>query len=152
MNEDLSQLIGAIEDVTNRLGKMEQLISNQDFHTFVNKEFRPNTAFYVKETPNESVLRNRSYTDSDLWEQLLELLRAQLTKPSFRHWFLDVIDTHLEDEQFIVICPNQAHCDWLSTRYEELIEKAISFLVGYKISVKFKINDEIMDRFLVISK
>lgn len=61
---------------------------------------------------------------SQLWNSVLNLLKDQMSRPSFDTW-LKSTTARIEGDQWIIIAPNEFSRDWLESRYLSSIEEAI---------------------------
>jgi chromosomal replication initiator protein len=72
-----------------------------------------------------------------LWQETLEKLKTELSKPSFETWFSST-RLHLIDGDTIVISvPNEFAKDWLESRYAPLVRSSIQSIIGHSINLSF---------------
>ncbi|XEC94367.1 DnaA N-terminal domain-containing protein [Paenibacillus tarimensis] len=75
---------------------------------------------------------------SDIWADVLEEIKKQLSFPSFNTWFKNT-SAKYEGDSLIIYSPNNFSKEWLSTRYTSLITEALNKLTGdSKIQLKFQ--------------
>ncbi|MFZ3132536.1 MAG: chromosomal replication initiator protein DnaA [Desulfosporosinus sp.] len=72
-----------------------------------------------------------------LWQETLEKLKTELSKPSFETWFSSTRLFLIDDDTVIISVPNEFAKDWLESRYASLIRSAIQSIIGHSISLRF---------------
>lgn len=70
-----------------------------------------------------------------LWNQILERLQVQLSRPSFETWIKTARAEQLENNCLIVSAPNPFARNWLQKYYRETIADAVYDILGYKVDI-----------------
>lgn len=76
-----------------------------------------------------------------IWNDSLNLLKKQLNTPTFTRWFENTHPVSVDDTLVTIAAPNQFTKEWLESRYIQLIESAISEVIGEVLSVKFIVSE-----------
>ena len=74
-----------------------------------------------------------------LWNQILERLQVQLSRPSFETWIKTARAEQLENNCLIVSAPNPFARNWLQKYYREIIGDAVEEILGYPVDIYFTI-------------
>jgi hypothetical protein len=74
------------------------------------------------------------------WQDVLNIIRKKLSKPSFDTWFHDTAGKKKNDTLYIVSCSSTFQQEWLETRYRNIIEEAILQLHGRQLKLEIKIH------------
>ncbi|MDD2401899.1 MAG: chromosomal replication initiator protein DnaA [Clostridia bacterium] len=85
------------------------------------------------------MLKNYLY---DTWQQILINLEKELSKPSFDTWLKSTYLLSIDNEELIVVVPNEFAKDWLVNRYYSLIKAKASNVLKKDISLSFLTPDE----------
>ncbi|WP_341732179.1 chromosomal replication initiator protein DnaA [Microcoleus sp. EPA2] len=70
-----------------------------------------------------------------LWNQILERLQVQLSRPSFETWIKTAKAEQLENNCLIVSTPNPFARNWLQKYYVKIIADAVYDILGYKVDI-----------------
>ncbi len=70
-----------------------------------------------------------------LWNQILERLQVQLSRPSFETWIKTARAEQLENNCLIVSAPNPFARNWLQKYYRETIADAVYDILGYQVEI-----------------
>jgi len=70
-----------------------------------------------------------------LWNQILERLQVQLSRPSFETWIKTARAEQLENNCLIVSAPNPFARNWLQKYYREIIADAVYDILGYQVEI-----------------
>jgi chromosomal replication initiator protein len=74
-----------------------------------------------------------------LWESALGQLELQVTRPNFDTWLRGTTGLRIEDGQFFVGVPSDFAVEWLRSRMNVVIGRAVSQLLGDPVSVQFQV-------------
>jgi chromosomal replication initiator protein len=74
-------------------------------------------------------------TLESLWNQILERLQVQLSRPSFETWIKTARAEQLENNCLIVSAPNPFARNWLQKYYREIIAGAVEEILGYPVEI-----------------
>ncbi|PSB53007.1 chromosomal replication initiator protein DnaA [filamentous cyanobacterium Phorm 6] len=74
-------------------------------------------------------------TLESLWNQILERLQVQLSRPSFETWIKTATAEQLENNCLIVSAPNPFARNWLQKYYREIIAGAVEEILGYPVDI-----------------
>ncbi|MFS8119733.1 MAG: chromosomal replication initiator protein DnaA [Microcoleus sp.] len=70
-----------------------------------------------------------------LWNQILERLQVQLSRPSFETWIKTARAEQLENNCLIVSAPNPFARNWLQKYYREILADAVEEILGYPVDI-----------------
>ena len=70
-----------------------------------------------------------------LWNQILERLQVQLSRPSFETWIKTARAEQLENNCLIVSTPNPFARNWLQKYYVKTIADAVEEILGYPVDI-----------------
>ena len=73
-----------------------------------------------------------------IWAEVQQLLKKNLSKPSFETWIRPAEFNCFENGLLTLIAPNSFSTDWLRKNYCETIEKAAEEICGHNVKVIFK--------------
>ena len=73
-----------------------------------------------------------------IWAEVQQLLKKNLSKPSFETWIRPAKFNRFENGLLTLIAPNNFTSDWLRKNYSETIEKAAEEICGHNVKVVFK--------------
>ena len=73
-----------------------------------------------------------------LWDKTLQLIKGELSPPSFNAFFKQIIPLKIHMNELILLVPNDFTKGILEDRYLNLIESSINQLSLKKYKVKFK--------------
>ena len=78
-------------------------------------------------------------TPAQLWPQLLDYLKLQLTRPTFNHHLArsQLLPVASNPMQLVVAVPNPYSADWLNGRFWSLVNRSATELAGRPLVVKF---------------
>jgi chromosomal replication initiator protein len=74
-------------------------------------------------------------TLESLWNQILERLQVQLSRPSFETWIKTARAEQLENNCLIVSAPNPFARNWLQKYYVKIIADAVEEILGYPVEI-----------------
>ncbi len=74
-----------------------------------------------------------------LWEAALGQLELQVTRPNFDTWLRGTIGLRIDEGQFVVGVPSDFAVEWLRSRMNVVIGRAVSQLLGDPVSVQFQV-------------
>jgi len=72
-----------------------------------------------------------------LWQETLEKLKTELSKPSFETWFSSTRLFLIDGDTVVISVPNEFAKDWLESRYAPLIRSSIQSIIGHSIILRF---------------
>ncbi|SFI70778.1 chromosomal replication initiator protein DnaA [Thermoflavimicrobium dichotomicum] len=73
----------------------------------------------------------------ELWARALEVLKEQISKPSFETWLKATEATDFRDNTLTITTPNEFARDWLESRYANMIRSTLQTMTGTNMEVKF---------------
>ncbi|MGE5559041.1 MAG: chromosomal replication initiator protein DnaA [Bacillota bacterium] len=80
---------------------------------------------------------------SHLWQNVLDVLKEKVSKPSFETWLKSARAVALENSILTIEVPNEFTRDWLENRYSPLIQTIVSNLSREEIQLLFiSVNSE----------
>lgn len=74
---------------------------------------------------------------TDLWNEALKVIRSNTSQPSYDTWFTSTKAVSFENNTITVTAPNLFACDWLTSRYMDVIKNAFEELNRPDMQVKF---------------
>ncbi|MCH7699724.1 MAG: chromosomal replication initiator protein DnaA [Chloroflexi bacterium] len=74
-----------------------------------------------------------------LWETALGQLELQVTRPNFDTWLRGTTGLRIDEGQFVVGVPSDFAVEWLRSRMNVVIGRAVSQLLGDPVSVHFQV-------------
>lgn len=78
----------------------------------------------------------------DKWQQILAIIQAKVSKPSFDTWLKSTKAAVFTDSQVVICAPNNFAKEWLETRYARMIASTIFDFLGKQVEVSIKVEDE----------
>jgi len=72
-----------------------------------------------------------------LWQETLEKLKTELSKPSFETWFSSTRLYLIDGDTIVISVPNEFAKDWLESRYSALIRSSVQSIIGHSVSLRF---------------
>ncbi len=82
---------------------------------------------------------------NDIWQAVLDTLSARLTPTAMNTWFDDCTPVGLDGDSLVLHCPSEFKANIISTRYGEIIKKALSELFSQDFELQILVGDEIND-------
>jgi len=79
----------------------------------------------------------QSISPESLWQETLEKLKTELSKPSFETWFSSTRLSLIDGDTIVISVPNEFAKDWLESRYAPLIRSSIQSIIGHSVSLRF---------------
>lgn len=77
----------------------------------------------------------------DLWQQVLQVLKQQLSKPAYETWLKSTRALSLQEGVLLVGVPNEFARDWLQTRLYSLIKSTASSTLKQDVEVEFRVME-----------
>lgn len=81
-----------------------------------------------------------------LWQQVLELLARQISRPSFETWIQCVQPLALHGNTLYLSVPHQFAKDWLEDNYAGLIKGALRLVANKQIEIQFLLPTGLQER------
>jgi chromosomal replication initiator protein DnaA len=72
-----------------------------------------------------------------LWQETLEKLKNELSKPSYETWLSSTRLLQIDGEILVISVPNEFAKDWLESRYAPLIRSSVQSILGHSVSLHF---------------
>lgn len=105
--------------------------NNFGFTAFASSEVNVDQKSMAKPEPNPK----------EIWDDCCELIKGQISGPSFRTWINPIEPLRVENNKLIVSIPNQFFIEWLEGRYSELIQSSLRQVVNEGFSISYVIKD-----------
>jgi chromosomal replication initiator protein len=70
-----------------------------------------------------------------LWNQVLELLESQLSRPTYEGWIKNVVAGDLTDNRLTILTPSVFAKNWLHKYYVQNITDAVTEIIGYPVEI-----------------
>ncbi|MGB8702577.1 MAG: DnaA N-terminal domain-containing protein, partial [Thermosynechococcaceae cyanobacterium] len=74
------------------------------------------------------------------WNQVLERLQLQLSRPTFETWIKTASAESLEDGRLTIQTPNPFAKNWLQKYYMKAIAEAVQDILGYPVEIRIEIR------------
>lgn len=78
----------------------------------------------------------------EIWAKSLSIIAQKVGENSFELWFKPMKMIQFKDKNLTIEIPNRFYREWVDDNYPQLLPETIESLLGYKISVKFKISEK----------
>lgn len=78
---------------------------------------------------------------NDIWNRCCDIIKNQISGPSFRTWINPIEPLKIENNKLIVSIPNQFFIEWLEGRYSELILSSLMEVVNEGFGITYLIKD-----------
>jgi chromosomal replication initiator protein len=75
-----------------------------------------------------------------LWDQVLERLQLQLSRPTFETWIKTAIVEKLEEDRLTIQTPNPFARNWLQKYYIKTIAEVVHDILGHPVEILIEIN------------
>lgn len=72
-----------------------------------------------------------------LWQETLEKLKNELSKPSFETWLSSTQLLNIDGDTLVISVPNEFAKDWLESRYAPMIRSSVQSVLGHSVSLRF---------------
>jgi hypothetical protein len=98
---------------------------------------------------------NHSLDLEEFWGSVLSSIYPKISKQSYDTWFKNTIAYKVVDDTIIVLTNNEFQTDWLTERYEKMIEKTIQEMYNEPFQVTFTheiLTPENLDRRLNLTR
>jgi chromosomal replication initiator protein len=79
----------------------------------------------------------QSISPQFLWQETLEKLKNELSKPSFETWMSSTRLLDIDGDTLVISVPNEFAKDWLESRYASLIRSSVQAVLGHSVSLRF---------------
>ena len=79
---------------------------------------------------------------TQLWQNVLQLLQARVSRPSFDTWLKSTKAAQLTESTLTICAPNNFAREWLENRYTRLIEAAVLECTGQEIEIRIITEEE----------
>jgi chromosomal replication initiator protein len=70
-----------------------------------------------------------------LWNQVLELLESQLSRPTYEGWIKTVVADELTADRLTILTPSVFAKNWLHKYYVQNITEAVTEILGYPVEI-----------------
>lgn len=73
----------------------------------------------------------------DIWQETLQIVKKNMSKPSYDTWMKSTTAHSLEGNTFIISAPNNFVRDWLEKSYTQFIANILQEITGRLFDVRF---------------
>lgn len=87
-------------------------------------------------------IRTVTYTPQELWDQVLQRLQLQLSRPTFETWIKTATVEELRGNCLYVRTPNPFARNWLQKYYLKTISEALEEILGHSLEIQFVVAAE----------
>lgn len=81
-------------------------------------------------TNNDTPLSDTATAAADLWAQVSETLRSEVSTDTFRRWFEDIRAISADEKTLTLCVPNSIHQLWIESNYQSLLRSALMLATG----------------------
>lgn len=78
---------------------------------------------------------------SEIWQQILAIIKTKLSKPSFDTWFKATKIVSLTDTSIVISAPTTFAVEWLESRYTKLVATTVYEYLNRHVDVSFVIEE-----------
>ena len=71
----------------------------------------------------------------NFWEQVLERLQLQLSRPTFETWIKPAMAERLDQNSLVICTPNPFARNWLQKYYVKAIAEVVQEILGYPVTI-----------------
>jgi chromosomal replication initiator protein len=82
-------------------------------------------------------------TIEDIWNNSLSKIEAKVGNNILELWFRPIKLSQVKEQQATIDIPNRFFKDWIEDNYPELIAEAIGGIVGYPVTVRYRMAEKI---------
>ena len=82
-------------------------------------------------------------TLEEIWNNSLSKIEEKVGNYATELWFRPMKISQLKEQQLIIDIPNRFFKDWIEDNYPDLIEETVAGILGYPVSVNYKIAEKI---------
>lgn len=90
---------------------------------------------------DQSPVSQKELDPKEIWDNCCDIIRNQISGPSFRTWINPIEPVKIENNKLIVSIPNQFFIEWLEGRYSELILSSLRKIVNEAFGISYLIKD-----------
>ncbi len=90
---------------------------------------------------DKNLMVSKDLDTNDIWNKCCEIIKGQISGPSFRTWINPIEPIRIENNKLVVSIPNQFFIEWLEGRYSELILSALCETVHEGFGIAYVIKD-----------
>ena len=83
-----------------------------------------------------------SLSPAEVWKRLLDRARQELPDQTFQAWLEPTEALTIEGSTLFVGAPDQFTADWNDSKHAELLSSYAPIVLGYPLSVAFRVNEE----------
>jgi chromosomal replication initiator protein len=74
------------------------------------------------------------------WEQVLERLQLQLSRPTFETWIKSATAEELDDKRLVICTPNTFARSWIQKYYIKAIVDVVTEMLGYPVEIHISVR------------
>jgi len=80
-----------------------------------------------------------------LWEEVLQQLQLQLSRPTFETWIKPAQAQTLSDQALVISTPNPFARNWVQKHYVDTISRVVQDILGKPVDVQVTVADTVAD-------
>ena len=80
-----------------------------------------------------------------LWEEVLQQLQLQLSRPTFETWIKPAQAQALSDQALVISTPNPFARNWVQKHYVDTISRVVQDILGKPVDVQVTVADTVAD-------
>ena len=89
----------------------------------------------------QAAVDDGSINVNQLWQTVLGDLETRISRGAFDNWFRQTSLAGVDDEVAVVVAPNAFSASTLQARYASQVERALSDVIGRRVSAQFVVSD-----------
>jgi chromosomal replication initiator protein len=94
----------------------------------------------------QATVDDGSINVNQLWQTVLGDLETRISRGAFDNWFRQTSLAGVDDEIAVVVAPNAFNASTLQARYASQVERALSDVIGRRVSAQFVVSDRPTER------
>ncbi len=79
----------------------------------------------------------------DLWDKCLSMVSERIEEGIFDLWFKPIKILNVRDKTVVLEVPNRFFKDWLDDYYPNIITEVLEEILGYSVTVKYKVAEKV---------
>lgn len=81
-----------------------------------------------------------------IWQEIKDVIKEHINIRSFNTWFAPIQLISLSEEHLEISVPNHFFSEWIETHYHQLIQNAVTQVLGKNLKIKYFVEQKELDR------
>ena len=77
-----------------------------------------------------------------IWQEIKEVIKEHINIRSFNTWFAPIEIVSLSNDYLEISVPNHFFSEWIETHYQQLIQNAVTQVLGENLKVKYFVDQQ----------